>query len=48
MVIEDDGMTEEEFKQTMLGLNAEFESLNAEAKTLEAQIAENMKALFGE
>lgn len=46
VVIEDDGMTEEEFKQTMLGLNAEFESLNAEAKTLEAQIAENMQELF--
>lgn len=46
VVIEDDGMTEEEFKQTMLGLNAEFESLNAEAKALEAQIAENLKELF--
>ena len=47
VVIEDDGMTEAEFKETMLHLNAEFESLNAEAKTLEAQIAENMKELFG-
>ncbi len=48
VVIEDDGMTEEEFKQTMLGLNTEFESLNAEAKKLETEIAANIKALFGE
>ena len=48
VVIEDDGMTEEEFKETMLGLNAEFEALNEEAKKLEEQIAENIKALFGE
>ena len=47
VVIEDDGMTEDEFKETMLGLNAEFEVLNAQAKELEEQIAENMKALFG-
>lgn len=46
VVIEDDGMTEEEFKETMLGLNAEFESLNEEAKKLEAQIADNIKRLF--
>ena len=48
VVIEDDGMTEEEFRETMLGLNAEFESLNGEAKKLEKQIAKNVKALFGE
>ena len=48
VVIEDDGMTEAEFKETMLGLNAEFDKLNEEAKTLEAQIAKNIKALFGE
>ena len=41
-------MTEEEFKETMLGLNAEFEALNEEAKKLEKQIAENIEALFGE
>ena len=46
VVIEDDGMTGEEFKETMLGLNAEFESLNEEAKKLEAQIADNIKRLF--
>ena len=46
VVIEDDGMTEAEFKETMLGLNAEFTTLNAEAKKLEEQIAANLKALF--
>jgi type I restriction enzyme M protein len=46
VVIEDDGMTEEDFKETMLGLNEEFESLNTEAKKLEEQIAENIKTLF--
>ena len=48
VVIEDDGMTEDDFKETMLGLNAEFESLNGEAKKLEAEIAGNIKAMFGE
>ena len=48
VVIEDDGMTEEEFKETMLGLNRELTELNNEAKELEAQIAENIRALFGE
>lgn len=48
VVIEDDGMTEAEFKDTMLGLNTELSSLNAEAKGLEDKIAANIKALFGE
>ncbi len=48
VVIEDDGMTEDEFKETMLGLNADFVSLNDEAAALEAQISENIKGLFGE
>ena len=48
VVIEDDGMTEAEFRETMLRLNAEFEALNAEAKKLEEQIAGNIKALFGD
>ena len=48
VVIEDDGMTEEEFRDTMLTLNSELTSLNEESKALEAQIAENIKALFGE
>ena len=41
-------MTEEEFKQTMLYLNADFEALNTEAKALEAKIVANIKTLFGE
>ena len=46
VVIEDDGMTEAEFRETMLGLNAEFEALNGEAKRLEMEVAENIKGLF--
>ena len=46
MVIEDDGMTAKEFKETMCGLHAEFEALNEEAKKLEAQINLNMEELF--
>ncbi len=48
VVIEDDGMTEAEFRETMLGLNAEFEALNGEAKKLEAQITDNITKMFGE
>lgn len=48
VVIEDDGMTEAEFKETMMCLNAEFEALNEDAKKLEVQITNNIKALFGE
>ena len=46
VVIEDDGMTAEEFKATMQGLHGEFLSLNEEARKLEEQIAENFKGLF--
>ena len=46
VVIEDDGMTEAQFKETMLGLNTEFESLNDEAKKLEAEISLNLRGLF--
>ena len=46
VVIEDDGMTEAEFKETIMGLNAELTALNVEAKKLEDQIAENLKGLF--
>lgn len=48
VVIEDDGMTKEEFKDTMLSLNNELEKLNQEAKQLEEQISLNIKGLFGE
>lgn len=47
VVIEDDGMTEAEYKETMLGLNDELQKLNAEAKELEDSISKNIKGLFG-
>lgn len=47
VVIEDDGMTADEFKDEMLSLNAELAKLNAEAHDLESKIAENLKGLFG-
>ena len=48
VIIEDDGMTREEFKDTMLSLNKELELLNQETKQLEEQISLNFKGLFGE
>ena len=48
IVIEDDGMTEEEFKAEMLSLNDELSKLNLEANALETIIANNLKGLFGE
>ena len=48
VVIEDDGLTEEEFKEQMLCLNSELETLNQEAQELEKEIAQNIKSLFGE
>lgn len=48
VVIEDDGMTEEEFKETILSLNAELTELNTQAQELEKQIADNLANLFGE
>lgn len=47
VVIEDDGMTAEEFRAEMLSLNAEFSSLSTEAKALEREIEKNLKELFG-
>ena len=47
VVIEDDGMTAEEFKAEMLSLNAEFEKFNEEAHFLEEQISENLMGLLG-
>ncbi len=46
VVIEDDGMTEEEFKAEMLLLNKELSKLNEEAYGLEEKIAKNLKELF--
>lgn len=48
VVIEDDGLTAEEFKAEMLSLNNELVKLNDEAHSLECVIAENLKELFGE
>lgn len=48
VVIEDDGMTEDEFKNTILSLNAELIELNAEAQELEQKIALNLTRLFNE
>ena len=47
VVIEDDGMTEEEFKVEMLSLNEELSKLNAEAISLESKISDNLKELLG-
>ena len=46
VVIEDDGMSAEEFKVEMLSLNDELSKLNIEASSLESKIADNLKALF--
>ena len=48
VVIEDDGLTAEEFKAEMLALNGELAALNAEAKAIEEAIAANIAGLFGE
>lgn len=47
VVIEDDGMTAEEFKAEMILLNSELEKLNGEARSLEEQISENLMELLG-
>lgn len=46
VVIEDDGMTADEFKAEMLSLNDELATLNKEAHELEKRIAANLKELF--
>lgn len=48
VVIEDDGMTEEEFADKMKELHTEFSQLNEEALNLQAEIEKNIKELFGE
>ncbi len=47
VVIEDDGMTENEFKEHIKSLNGDFETLSSDAKSLEESIALNLKELFG-
>ena len=48
VVIEDDGLTAEEFKEEIKSLNREFCELNEEAKNLEELISANIAGLFGE
>lgn len=48
VVIEDDGMTAEEFAATMRADHAELQRLNSEATDLMAQINANINELFGE
>lgn len=45
VVIEDDGMTADEFKEKLAGLHDEFKELNEEAKELEKQIETNLDRL---
>jgi len=45
VVIEEDGLTEEEFKTEMLSLNEELTQLNSSAKELERKITENLQLL---
>ena len=46
VVIEDDGMTEEEFKEEMLLLSKELEKINSEARSLEERVLLNLQELF--
>lgn len=46
VVIEDDGLTQDEFKQRMMAYHTELSKLNTEAHELENKIAENLKGLF--
>jgi type I restriction enzyme M protein len=48
VVIEEDGKTEEEFIDEMLGMNEELETLNAEARELEKVIGKNIRVIAGE
>ncbi|MGK0577876.1 N-6 DNA methylase [Macrococcus capreoli] len=45
VVIEDDGLTAEQFKGKLFDLNEEFKQLNEEAKDLEEQIEKNLDSL---
>ncbi|WP_428055556.1 type I restriction-modification system subunit M [Candidatus Avelusimicrobium fimicolum] len=48
VVIEDDGMTEAEFKDKIQGLHAELLKLNTDTQLLQQTIEKNMKQLFEE
>ena len=45
VVIENDGMTQEEFKAVLLTINKELFDLNIEAQELEKTISDNIKSL---
>ena len=45
VVIEDDGLTKEEFKAEILSLNNELMGLNDEARELEKMITDNLREL---
>ncbi len=47
VVIEDDGMTLEEFTDSLKNLSEEFSALNSNADDLEKLISENMQKLLG-
>ena len=47
VVIEDDGMTEQEYKENMLSLNTERQRLATEAMNIASKIDSNLKELFG-
>ena len=46
VVIEDDGMTADEFKAEMQRLHSEFEALSVQAQELEKEIGANLKSLW--
>lgn len=48
VVIEEDGMTEEEFEERILSLNEKLSSMNILAHTIEKQIENNIRLLFDE
>ena len=48
VVLEDDGMTDSEFKKHILDLNTKFNNLTKEAEQLEEKITKNLEQLFKE
>lgn len=46
VVIEDDGLTQEEFKERMMAYYTALSKLNEEAQGLENKISSNLKELF--
>ena len=48
VVIEDDGMTENEFKREMITINNEFIKLTKKSEILSNEIQDNLKGLVGE